>query len=779
MIEITVAPPRQRSLVSERFNLPWLTKDILRRMSPNWGYGPFSEFVFYRTYARDGERWADVIVRVIEGTFSIRKQHYLDHGIPWDEEAMAARAHEMAVSAFRGEWGPPGRGYWAMGTDMVYERGSMALNNCGFSDVRVLSRDVHWAMDALMLGVGVGFSAQHDVVSGLRLPRTGGNRVRVPALREDGYPTGSYELARQHWGADELLFQVPDSREGWADSLRLLIESYEEGGPTVRFDYSALRPRGSRINGFGGEASGYWPLKKLHKQVRVVLGHATRHKGEWAPSRLITDVMNMVGCCIVAGNVRRSATIALGHPDDAEFAQLKNYGTMTWIGKTRTGKDIMQVTEPTKWSYRRRFGWMSNNSYVLSEREHFERMIPLIAEGIKRNGEPGFYNLKAVRSHGRLGDRVGTLLANGSVLREDLAIGINPCGEVPLESYELCCLAEWYPTRCLKDGKIDVEGALRAAEHAAFYTQTVQLLPTHRPETNAVIERNRRTGVSLAGAATILELTTMTEAIKLMEHGYDAIRRENKRLAQESRVPEAIRVTAEKPSGTTSLMMGVTSGAHWPTASRMIRRVRVDDERMALRQVLEAAGVPHEPDNWSANTEVYEFPVLTSERIRAAHEVTMWEQADLAATLAQHFVDNAVSVTVTFDKLTRQQKEAMGSEILRLYAQAERHDLECGDDDYCRSQVEERKTQLMTDFTALQRRQPEGDDVERLVASYAGKLKSMSMLPRSGHGYAQAPEEAIGREEYEARLAAIGELDWSRFHDQGVDELYCASCETV
>lgn len=724
---IAAATPQQDRFVSERFRLPLEVRRELRRAAPEWGYGPFSEFVFYRTYARDGEGWADVITRVIEGTFSIRKQHYADHGIPWDEIGMTARAVEMAWSAFKGEWGPPGRGYWAMGTQMVYERGSMALNNCGFCDVKLLSHDVHWAMDALMLGVGVGFSAHHDVLSGLRAPRRG---ERVVTVSGDGtYPTRAHSLALESWdGADQIRFVVPDSREGWCDSVRLLLRSYETGGPTIRFDYSQVRPRGSKIRGFGGEASGPWPLRKLHRQIRTVMDNAVAHKDQWSNGRLITDVMNMVGCCIVAGNVRRSATIALGHPDDAEFAKLKDYGEWGRVGTNKQGKPIWGITKKTKWSYRRNFGWMSNNSYVLSEREHFERMIPLIASGIRLNGEPGFYNLKAVRSHGRLGDRVGTVLANGSVLQEDQALGINPCGEVPLESYELCCLAEWYPTRCLDNqGRIDLEIALRAAEHAAFYTQTVQLLPTHRPETNAVIARNRRTGVSLAGAATVLELTTMTGAIKLMEHGYDVIRRENKRLSGEAGVPEAIRVTALKPSGTTSLMMGVTSGAHWPTAGYMVRRVRVDDGRMSLRQVLEAANVPHEPDRNSANTEVYEFPIKTpaADRVRPVAEVSMWEQADFAATLAQHFVDNAVSVTVTFDPET------------------------------------------------------EGRDVERLVASYAGKLKSMSMLPRSNHGYVQAPEEAIDETEYQRRIADLGELDWGSFRDDGQDEQFCSVCVVV
>lgn len=773
-----------------RFTLDPAIREALRGLEPRWGYGAFSEFIFYRTYSRDGEDWADVITRVIEGVFSIRKHHYLTHDLPWDETAMQGRAREMALSAFAGEWGPPGRGYWAMGTDLVYQLGSMALNNCGFVDVTVLSRDAHWAMDALMLGVGVGFSAYRDVVSGLRLPRTasGGGRdlpIRIEVPEDDwikGYPTLGYVQAKNAWNATQITYVVPDSREGWADSVRLLLESYETGGPTIRFDYGRLRPRGAKIKGFGGEASGYWPLKKLHLQVRAILNHAATHKEEWSPSRLITDVINLIGVCIVAGNVRRSATIALGHADDAEFAELKHYADYDAQGKVI----------PTRYWYRRRFGWMSNNSYVLSERAHFERLVPTIADGIKRNGEPGFLNLKAVRAFGRLGDRAGITLANGSVLRRDDATGINPCGEIPLESYELCCLAEWYPTRCLDaEGQIDFAKAIRAAEHAAFYTQSVQLLPTHRPETNAVIGRNRRTGVSLAGAAALRELTTMTEAIRLMEHGYDAIRTENKRLSLASGVPEAIRVTAEKPSGTTSLLMGVPAGAHWPTSGYTMRRVRVDSGRAKLREVLDAAGVPHEPDLYSANTEVYTFPIKTpgAERMRPSHEVSMWEQADFAAVLSQHFVDNATSVTVTFDPLTRQAKEQQSADLLHRYAElqgrlrlldgplAEASDAAALE--AARADLTAQQQSILAEFAALQRRHPEGDDVERLVASYAGKLKSMSMLPRADHGYAQTPEEAIDADTYLHLASQIGPLIWSFFQDEGMDDLYCAVCEVM
>ena len=746
--------------VPEIFTLNQMTKAILRNRQEPWdkGYGPFSQFIFYRTYSRDGERWSDVITRIIEGTFSIRKSHYLTNGLDWDEDAMQRLAAQMATSAFDGEWGPPGRGYWAQGVPkLIYEKGGMALNNCGYTDVKDLGFDMHWIMDALMMGVGVGFSTYNEVLYDLKQPikneffMTVENELDDYLPPEDGIYTRAYHQTQNIApGEANILFVVPDSREGWCDATKLLIDSYK-GGNEVRFDYSRVRPRGTKIEGFGGEASGPWPLKKLHKQLRVILDSASKNPDRWTNSRLITDMVNMIGCCIVAGNVRRSATIALGHPDDESFAELKHYADYM---------DNGEVVRQPNW-YRRRFGWMSNNSYVLSERDHFSKMIPVIAEGVKRNGEPGFYNLKAVKAFGRLGETVGSTLSNGTVLRLDMATGINPCGEVPLESYELCCLAEWYPTLCLSNGKIDADKAIRASGYAAFYTQTVQLLPTHRPETNEVIARNRRTGISLAGSAALRESVTLTEAINLMEKGYEKIRETNKKWSNDAGVPEAIRVTAEKPSGTTALMMGVPAGAHWPTGKYIRRAVRVDNNKMNLRSVLEAANVPHEPDQVSANTEVYYFPVKMQTDVRPAHEVSMWEQADFASTLAQHFVDNAVSVTVTFDPLTRKEKAESSRVLMKLLLR------------------EPDNQEILDAYVNLQKRIPEGDDVERLLASYAGKLKSMSMLPRSGHGYAQAPETMITEMQYNEEVARLSEFDWSSFHDSGIEEVFCSVCAVV
>ena len=207
-------------MVKERFLLSDETKSFLKSLKPKFGFNGFGEVTYYRTYSRlkaDGsqENWADTIIRVVEGVLSIRKNHYVLNGLRFVDEEWQTFALDFAHAMFRMEFLPPGRGLWAMGTEYVYKRGSMALNNCGAVDTTDLSLAAEWTMDALMCGVGVGFNTawKGDAVK----PK---KQLPVP-------------------------FVIPDSREGWVESVRLLIEAYTKGGEWYSFDYSKIRPYGA------------------------------------------------------------------------------------------------------------------------------------------------------------------------------------------------------------------------------------------------------------------------------------------------------------------------------------------------------------------------------------------------------------------------------------------------------------------------------------------------------------------------------------------------------
>ena len=119
---------------------------------------------------------------------------------------------------------------------------------------------------------------------------------------------------------NEEIFEIPDTREGWVESLRLLLESYFHGAGSIKFDYSSVRAAGEPIKGFGGVSSGPEPLKEVHESITEVL---EKNSGEPITVTTIVDIMNLIGKCVVAGNVRRTAEIVFGDPESEEYLDLK------------------------------------------------------------------------------------------------------------------------------------------------------------------------------------------------------------------------------------------------------------------------------------------------------------------------------------------------------------------------------------------------------------------------------------------------------------------------
>ena len=235
---------------------------------------------------------------------------------------------------------PPGRGLWAMGTSITEKKGLYAaLNNCAFVSTETLKDDLAkpftFLMDASMLGVGVGFDTK------------GAGTLIVKG------PNAKRQIEN---------FQVPDDREGWVEAMRLLIESYLHGSAIMNYDYSLIRPEGAPIKGFGGTSSGYKPLEEAIELVRSTLDN---NVGSPITVTTIVDIMNHIGKCVVAGNVRRTAEIVFGDPTNDEYLDLKNY-------------DVNP--------HREEFGWTSNNS-VFAE---LGMDYGPVCERVVKNGEPGF-----------------------------------------------------------------------------------------------------------------------------------------------------------------------------------------------------------------------------------------------------------------------------------------------------------------------------------------------------------------------------------------------------
>ena len=571
------------------------------------GGNALGELVFIRTYSRkkdDGtkEKWFEVCERVINGMYSIQKDHCKENRLPWNDRKSHASAQEAFDRMFNLKWTPPGRGLWTMGSKMVMEgKNSAALQNCAFVSTRDLDKYdpgalFSWVMDALMLGVGVGF----DVL---------GAEKDIEILKPK---------------ADEVTFIIPDTREGWVESTRVLINSFlTPNKSTQLFDYDLIRAYGEPIKGFGGTASGPKPLIEMHEKIRAVVGGRV---GDKLDSRAIVDIVNLIGTCVVAGNVRRSATLAMGAPEDEVFSNLKN----PEIYPDRNSYD----PEAPGWA------WMSNNSIAAKVGTPYENYVDLIVD----NGEPGFIWLDTTRNYGRTVDA-----PDGKDYR---VMGFNPCAEQPLESYELCTLVEVHMNR--HENKEDF---LRTLKFAYLYGKTVTLLSTHWQQTNAIMQRNRRIGTSLTGIASFADSNGLPVLRQWQDEGYKKVREYDNQYSEWLCIRESIRATTVKPSGSVSILSGETPGVHWgPGGKYFLRAIRfsTSDPMMAL---FKAAGYKIEKDIVSANTKVVYFPVK-SEHDRSEKDVSLFEKIGLAATTQKYWSDNGVSVTLSFDAETEKQHVA-------------------------------------------------------------------------------------------------------------------------
>ena len=547
------------------------------------------EITFIRTYARlkdDGtkETWVDVCRRVIEGMYGIQKQYVRKNNLPWSNAKAQRSAKDAFDRMFHMKWLPPGRGLWAMGTKMVMEGNSAPLQNCAYVSTAAMTKDnpgyvFGWIMEASMLGIGVGF---------------------------DGKGAGKFEVVGTE---GTRLHRISDDREGWALSLQTLINSYlVPGSPEAVFDYSEIRPAGAPIKTFGGSASGPEPLRELHEAVRKILNARV---GEKLTLTDIADIGNLIGVCVVAGNVRRSAELFMG-PATPEFLGLKDYSQES--GQRRAS-----------WS------WMSNNSVETTVTEDLDAIVP----GIIANGEPGVLWMDTTRAYGRLVDPPN--------YKDHRAAGYNPCSEMSLESFECCTLVETFPSN-----HDSLEDYLKTLKYAYLYAKTVTLMTTPWPETNAIMLRNRRIGTGMSGLADFYDARGEAELIRWQDASYGRVRELDVTYSEWLGVRESIKTSTIKPSGTVSLLAGVSPGVHWqPGSKHYFRTVRVG-KNDPLVVAAERAGYRTEdsvsdPDH----TKVIYFPMTrTSER--GEHDVSLLEKLNLVITSQKWWSDNSVSVTLTY-----------------------------------------------------------------------------------------------------------------------------------
>lgn len=602
-----------------------------------WGYADaagnaLGEITFLRTYSRlkpDGtkERWHETCRRVIEGMYSIQKDHAKTNRLPWNDNKAQVSAQEAYERLFELKWSPPGRGLWVMGTPLVNEQhNSAALQNCAFISTRDMTKtDPSWPfrflMEASMLGVGVGFDT---------LGAGKGFTIHQPLVEGTEVIDGNGEIVRSDLHG--TVYTIPDTREGWVESLGLLVDSYLKPNQyRVDFDYSEIRPAGEPIRTFGGTASGPEPLRQLHERIRKVFNGRA---GEALTTKDIADIGNLIGTCVVAGNVRRSAELLLGNIEDDDFLNLKN--------AERFPERNSYDPEAPGW------GWMSNNSVAVTVGTPLDDII----DGIVRNGEPGVVWLDVSRQYGRLIDP-----PNG---KDHRVAGYNPCAEQSLESGEMCTLVETFINR-----HESAEDFHRTLKFAYLYAKTVTLLPTHWPKTNAIMQRNRRIGTSVSGLANFVDNRGIYTLREWLDAGYGVVQHYDELYSEWLCVRESIKTTTVKPSGTVSILAGESPGVHWAPGGEFFNRAirfRTNDPIVTLYR---AAGYRIEPASEDpTGTSVIFFPIHSAAR-RSEKDVSLYEKANLAVLAQRYWSDNSVSVTLSFDK------ENEGEDIARVLAMYE------------------------------------------------------------------------------------------------------------
>lgn len=474
---------------------------------------------------------------------------------------------------------------------------------------------------------------------------------------------------------------IPDTREGWVKLLGKVLKAHFYSGEGFTYSTICIRGKGTVIKGFGGLASGPEDLVTGMDNICKVL---TSRRGRQLRPIDCLDIMNIIGQIVVSGNVRRSAQIMLGDYDDLEFLSAKDWAKGN-IPNWRA---------------------MSNNSVVCND---ISKLPPQFWEGYTGDGEPyGLINMRLGRSSGRAGDER---------YQDTEIIGVNPCSEQMLENYETCALAEIHlPNIESKEELLEVQKYLyRVVKHSLA-------LPCHHPETEAVVRKNMRMGIGVTG---YLQATKKQQS--WLKGTYEELRAYDESYSKEQGFPPSIKLLTVKPSGTLSLLSGVTPGAHPGFSHFFIRRMRmasntklVDVCRNNGYNVEYVRGFDGKEDR---STVVVEFPCKFPKNTTLAKDMSAVDQLEVVKKLQKEWSDNAVSVTIYYK---------------------------------------------LTELPAIKK---------WLSDNYNDSLKTVSFLLHSDHGFEQAPYEEITEEQYKEMKKLTKPITNVEIDEEDIssDQIGCAS----
>jgi adenosylcobalamin-dependent ribonucleoside-triphosphate reductase len=626
-------------------------------------FGPTGQTVYERTYSRtkpngEKETYPETVARVVEGNLALvyGPRSGWDVTVSQEAEKLTAYMERFAIL-------PAGRHLWASGV-----KGRQYLFNChvaGWGET--LARHFEFTFLRLMEGGGVGANYSSRFLAPYGAPRRALNvHVVCDPTHPDYAEMQAAGLLSTEYDSDwDGAFEVEDSREGWADALVDLIDTFMTDDEVVHsnrvYDVSRVRGKGARLKTFGGTASGPGPFARMMAEIGKVMSAASNPASRVRildgstylldhlhPTEAM-EIDHAIAECVVSGGNRRSARMAIVHWADPlieDFLACKADGSKHWTTNISVEIDNDFV------------GYLTgekHDDFGPGGNELAYRVHRKVVQGMLLNGEPGYWN-SDLSNEGEPG----------------LVIATNPCGEIALEAWENCNLGHvnldaFAPTE--KGGSFDEAGMKEAHALVTRFLIRATYGDVNDDEQADRLAKNRRIGVGHFGVQGFLAKLGIRYSSApfsfmpgLLDDLYDVVRETAREYAFELRIPEPVKVTTVAPTGTIAKMPGVTEGIHPIYGRTFLRRVRFSysdaDQAAAVdRFFMQGYAVEACVYDPSGNTMVVTFPTkdklvaeveemgYDAELVESADELTLDQMLCFQAMYQKHYADNAVSFT--------------------------------------------------------------------------------------------------------------------------------------
>ncbi len=572
----------------EQGSVPEHVKKLAEESKKYFKNNPLGEFVYLRTYARwvESEQRRETWIETVDRYVNFMKENL---GKKLTEKEYA----EVREAILKQEVMPSMRAMQFAGEPA--RKCNTCFYNCSFT-APVKIEDFAEIMYLSMQGTGVGYSVESQ------------NIEQLPQIQKQ---TG--EKLPKH--------VIGDSKEGWCGALTLGLKTWYSG-KDIEFDYSMIRPAGSRLKTMGGKASGPEPLRSLLDFARERI---LRRQGRRLRTIDAHDIICKIGECVVAGGVRRSAMISLSDLDDVELRDAK--------------KGQFYLTDGHR--------AMANNSAVYETKptnaELMDEWVALMKSG---SGERGIFNRGSLEKTMpvRRFKHLEKKHAKGGMKGYIGQVGTNPCGEIILQSKQFCNLSEVIARA--GDTEKTLMRKARLATLLGTYQSTLTKFNYISKEWQDNCEAERLLGVSITGQ---WDCETVRKPA-VMRKMRDLAIKTNAEYAKRFGVNASNSITCVKPSGTVSQTFDCSSGIHPRHSQYYIRRVRISATDSLFKMVRDQ-GIPHYPEvgqtMGEANTYVLEFPVKAPEGSVYKNDLTALEQLEYWKSVKLNFTEHNPSATIS------------------------------------------------------------------------------------------------------------------------------------